>query len=935
MENIQAQARLQQALDFHQQGQKDVALTSYGKAIELNPGYAEAYFHRGILHIEAGERELALSDWSKAIELKPDYMEAYFNRGLLFQELGQWEDALEDYDRVIALNPEFAEAYNNKGAVLLTLKQFDAALESLDKAIALNPGFFMAYNNCGAVLTEMGQYELALQVLEKALQLNSSSGDVYNNIGKAFKGNGQLDTALECYVKAIELNPAFAGAYVACGDILYELKQPDIAIEYYKKAVELNPASAKAMKYSEDIDSLFMNALLELNMSQRSDEFDPEALFERKIKPLNSVLWDSNISYIECAFPNLEGTFYNNLPIEQNPDFFYTCGIFTSPWHTHIIARALQSNSKVYIIENCFLSNVFSTNTKNVEPEFLKAIGFTIDDITCYYDALLPSRMEMLLNDKSLVITEEQKARAGKCIDKILSTHLSKYNNQPIYTPEIGREGVPKVLVVDQAYRDWSIIRGKGSVEVFRTMLEKAIEENPDADIIVKTHPETISGLKGGYYTDLRPHDNIYTMTEPINPISLIKYCDKVYVCTTQLGFEALMCGKEVRVFGMPFYAGWGLTRDEQVCERRTNTRTLEEIFYIAYIMYSWYVNPEKQCRCEIEEAMDYLLKLREEYFKSVAVADLETHTKHDEAAALPASHETKQELRGKPWGLIIDTTVLCNNNCSFCWRSNFLGRRNEIMKEYKNNHTMDFETYKKIIDDACQYETLTWLSLCGPMGEPLMNDRIEDFYEYAYKKHHFDRITLNTNGLAINKRDIKRLLNSITEFSVSVDSIDPDTYEKIHGHKNLQQVIDNIKMLVEYEKQNGCVADIWVRFTENELNAGQILEFRESFANLGVDFINHVMVHGFAGVRKDLQNLETAFECDQLPIVNFDFLGNLSTCCINWHLTPTFGNIKDKTLKQLWEGELKMDWNYNRLAMLPCSECSGLGSSVRHRLRN
>ena len=75
------------------------------------------------------------------------------------------------------------------------------------------------------------------------------------------------------------------------------------------------------------------------------------------------------------------------------------------------------------------------------------------------------------------------------------------------------------------------------------------------------------------------------------------------------------MIGKEVHTFGMPFYAGYGLTIDYQKCERRTNKRTLEEIFYITYINYSYYVNPEKEERCEIEEAIDYLIKLRREYF--------------------------------------------------------------------------------------------------------------------------------------------------------------------------------------------------------------------------------------------------------------------------------------------------------------------------------
>ena len=153
----------------------------------------------------------------------------------------------------------------------------------------------------------------------------------------------------------------------------------------------------------------------------------------------------------------------------------------------------------------------------------------------------------------------------------------------------------------------------------FEQMLQDAIAENPDADIIVKTHPDTKTGA-GGYLTGLKQHDNVYPMTDLINPISLLKYCDKVYVCTSQFGFEALMCGKDVKVYGMPFYAGWGLTQDLQKCPRRTNKRSLEEIFYITYIVYTHWVNPETNSRCEIEEAIDYLIKLRGEFFKENGV---------------------------------------------------------------------------------------------------------------------------------------------------------------------------------------------------------------------------------------------------------------------------------------------------------------------------
>ena len=70
----------------------------------------------------------------------------------------------------------------------------------------------------------------------------------------------------------------------------------------------------------------------------------------------------------------------------------------------------------------------------------------------------------------------------------------------------------------------------------------------------------------------------------------------------------------------MPFYAGWGLADERISISRRTNKRTLEEIFYIIYILYSKYFNPETKELCEIEEAIDYMLKLRKEYFNEYNV---------------------------------------------------------------------------------------------------------------------------------------------------------------------------------------------------------------------------------------------------------------------------------------------------------------------------
>ena len=265
--------------------------------------------------------------------------------------------------------------------------------------------------------------------------------------------------------------------------------------------------------------------------------------------------------YTKFLFPGILYPF-DSLPYDnKSADLFVLLGgIGQTPAQISVIVEAMLVDKPVLILEAGFIRSINTFCEQNSPPKYRYDVGFVLDYLTAYYDATKPSYLELMLNDKSLVINDQQMNRAASCIRKIVANHLTKYNCQPIFVPEIGRKGAKKILVVDQSF------------------------------------------------------DNVYTYTRPINPISLVQYVDKVYVVTSQLGYEALMCNKEVHVFGMPFYAGWGVTHDRQVCSRRTHKRSVEEIFYITYILYSFYVNPEKQVPCEIEEAIDILISLREEY---------------------------------------------------------------------------------------------------------------------------------------------------------------------------------------------------------------------------------------------------------------------------------------------------------------------------------
>lgn len=261
-----------------------------------------------------------------------------------------------------------------------------------------------------------------------------------------------------------------------------------------------------------------------------------------------------------------------------------------------------------------------------LEDGFLRSLGLGVkgyppfsmvyDDVGIYYDTTRPSRLEKLLLEKPLQDESETKL-AEKALSQILKYQLSKYNHAFDFTEQYSADD-KIVLVIDQTFGDMAVKYGQASKADFNKMLESAINENPNAQIWVKTHPDVLSGKKKGYLTDLSQFaDKVRIITEDVNPASLIRWCEKVYCVTSQMGFEALTLGKKVITFGMPWFAGWGVTDDrhpavQQLLEQQRRTpRSLLQLFYAAYFDYSRYINPNSGASGSIFEVIDYLHKTK------------------------------------------------------------------------------------------------------------------------------------------------------------------------------------------------------------------------------------------------------------------------------------------------------------------------------------
>ncbi|MCH4810037.1 capsular polysaccharide biosynthesis protein [Vreelandella neptunia] len=245
-----------------------------------------------------------------------------------------------------------------------------------------------------------------------------------------------------------------------------------------------------------------------------------------------------------------------------------------------------------------------------LEDGFIRSLGLgvdgfqphslVVDETGIYYDASRPSDLENWLNTASF--DAEELAQAERCIALIARYRLSKYNHAP--DQPVQNSSRARVLVVDQTAGDASIHYGGAQAESFQHMLEAALAAHPESEILVKIHPDVIAGKKQGHLLNAADHPRCRVIGEDINPWALFDQVDHVYVVTSQLGFEALLAGKQVSCFGIPFYAGWGLTHDQLPCQRRRTQRTLLEVFAAAYLRYCRYANPYTRQSATLEEAI-------------------------------------------------------------------------------------------------------------------------------------------------------------------------------------------------------------------------------------------------------------------------------------------------------------------------------------------
>ena len=117
----------QKGVTYSEQGQYDLAILEFNKALEIDPGSPEAYNNRGITYSKKDQFDSAISDFSKALDIDPKDTKVLYNRGLTYAIEGQFDLALSDLKKCLELVPSNADAYDSRGILYEELACLDWA----------------------------------------------------------------------------------------------------------------------------------------------------------------------------------------------------------------------------------------------------------------------------------------------------------------------------------------------------------------------------------------------------------------------------------------------------------------------------------------------------------------------------------------------------------------------------------------------------------------------------------------------------------------------------------------------------------------------------------------------------------------------------------------------------------------------------------------
>lgn len=251
------------------------------------------------------------------------------------------------------------------------------------------------------------------------------------------------------------------------------------------------------------------------------------------------------------------------------------------------------------------------------------------------------------------------------------------------------------------------------------------------------------------------------------------------------------------------------------------------------------------------------------------------------------------------PLVLNIEPTNACNAKCSYC-------PNGEVAKN-QGISFLKIDDFKKIINQIKSHK-LIMLNFHKD-GEPLLHKKLPDMVAYAKEKNAAEVIHLNTNGIMINTKIGRGIIErGIDDITVSVDAAKEITYQKIKGITGLDKLNENIEKAINYRDKIKSSTKIRVKIMEfDDVCPEEIDIFYEKWSSIA-DEVQVTGIHNWSGsidVNVTDEKASHRYPCALLwYMLAINSNGKVSICNVDWDYSGVVGNIHSQDIKNIWNSE-------------------------------
>ncbi|ACN85129.1 radical SAM protein [Brachyspira hyodysenteriae] len=260
------------------------------------------------------------------------------------------------------------------------------------------------------------------------------------------------------------------------------------------------------------------------------------------------------------------------------------------------------------------------------------------------------------------------------------------------------------------------------------------------------------------------------------------------------------------------------------------------------------------------------------------------------------------------PFIIFIDPSDKCNFKCKFCPTGNI-----ELMQNTsgRNFGSMDFNLYKKIIDDLQQFEGKVKVIRLYKDGEPLLNKHFAEMVEYAKKSDKVNRVDTTTNASLLNKDLSLQIINAgLDRINISIEGMNSQQYlDFSKANVNFEKLVENITFFYENRKQ----CEMIVKINGDIISEEQKQEFYNIFGEIAdgvniesvmscwpefeLDGISVNMERGIYG-----QEIKEVMVCPYVFYsMSINSTGIASACYLDWERKLIIGDVNKESVKTIW----------------------------------